>query len=159
MFKKKGHQYSVNNSSQYHNKLSFLSPVAGCHIQDPQVSGWLLDPTNPSSCYRDLLNKHSRRPHTTSVGTRQVQWKDSLVPFPCRTAQCLDFLDTLNNHHPINRRWLEFTLRNLFMQGPVSWYLDCFFFPSLHFIEYVPLLFLIISGFSGHLRSLFALLA
>ncbi|XP_068443598.1 uncharacterized protein [Clinocottus analis] len=47
--------------------------VAGCHIQDPQVSGWLLDPANPSSCYPDLLNKHSKRPRPTpTLGTKKV---------------------------------------------------------------------------------------
>ncbi|XP_043953672.1 DNA polymerase nu-like isoform X2 [Gambusia affinis] len=35
--------------------------VAGCQIQDPQVSGWLLDPTDPSSCFKDLLNKHCKK--------------------------------------------------------------------------------------------------
>ncbi|XP_008281616.1 DNA polymerase nu [Stegastes partitus] len=47
--------------------------VAGCHIQDPQVSAWLLDPTDPSSCFQDLLNKHCRRPHTTpALGAQKV---------------------------------------------------------------------------------------
>nr|XP_020495986.1 DNA polymerase nu [Labrus bergylta] len=41
----------------YRGDLSWKQ-VAGCRIQDPQVSGWLLDPANPSSCYNDLLNKH-----------------------------------------------------------------------------------------------------
>ncbi|XP_035473384.2 DNA polymerase nu isoform X3 [Scophthalmus maximus] len=47
--------------------------VARCHIHDPQVSGWLLDPADPSSCYRDLLSKHCKRPSTTLVpGTKKV---------------------------------------------------------------------------------------
>ncbi|XP_016532666.1 DNA polymerase nu isoform X1 [Poecilia formosa] len=39
--------------------------VAGCQIQDPQVSGWLLDPSDPSSCFKDLLNKHCKKPRAT----------------------------------------------------------------------------------------------
>uniref|UniRef100_M3ZHR5 Polymerase (DNA directed) nu n=1 Tax=Xiphophorus maculatus TaxID=8083 RepID=M3ZHR5_XIPMA len=39
--------------------------VAGCQIQDPRVSGWLLDPTDPSSCFKDLLNKHCKKPRAT----------------------------------------------------------------------------------------------
>ncbi|KAM9836578.1 DNA polymerase nu [Aulostomus maculatus] len=47
--------------------------MAGCHIQDPQVSGWLLDPEDPSSSYQDLLDKHLRAPCITPVqGTRRV---------------------------------------------------------------------------------------
>ncbi|XP_041842355.1 DNA polymerase nu isoform X3 [Melanotaenia boesemani] len=38
--------------------------AAGCQIQDPQVSGWLLDPADPSSCFDELLNKHCKRPRT-----------------------------------------------------------------------------------------------
>uniref|UniRef100_A0A8C6KZX0 Polymerase (DNA directed) nu n=1 Tax=Nothobranchius furzeri TaxID=105023 RepID=A0A8C6KZX0_NOTFU len=41
--------------------------VAGCRIQDPQVSGWLLDPTDPSSCYNNLLYKHCQKTHAASV--------------------------------------------------------------------------------------------
>ncbi|XP_047433521.1 DNA polymerase nu [Mugil cephalus] len=56
----------------YRRDLSWKR-VAGCHIQDPQVSGWLLDPADPSSCYQDLLNKHCKRPRTTpSFGTQKV---------------------------------------------------------------------------------------
>ncbi|XP_034757074.1 DNA polymerase nu isoform X2 [Etheostoma cragini] len=56
----------------YRQDLSWKQ-VAGCQIQDPQVSGWLLDPTNPSSCYPDLLSKHNKRPHTTpALGTKKV---------------------------------------------------------------------------------------
>ncbi|XP_037336758.2 DNA polymerase nu [Pungitius pungitius] len=63
----------LRTALQFYGPELGLKQVAGCHIQDPQVSGWLLDPTDPSSCYRDLLNKHSRRPHTTPcLGTRQV---------------------------------------------------------------------------------------
>ncbi|KAJ4948333.1 hypothetical protein JOQ06_019868 [Pogonophryne albipinna] len=51
-----------------------LSLVAGCRIQDPQVSGWLLDPEHSASCFQDLLNKHSKRPHTTpALGTKKSQ--------------------------------------------------------------------------------------
>ncbi|XP_061816996.1 DNA polymerase nu isoform X3 [Nerophis lumbriciformis] len=34
--------------------------VSGCNIQDPQVSGWLLDPGDPCSTYQGLLKKHFR---------------------------------------------------------------------------------------------------
>ncbi|KAK2863017.1 hypothetical protein Q5P01_002550 [Channa striata] len=47
--------------------------VAGCHIQDPQVSGWLLDPTDPSSCYQDLLSKHCKQFHQPpALGAKEV---------------------------------------------------------------------------------------
>lgn len=47
--------------------------VAGCHIQDPQVSGWLLDPADPSSCFHDLLNKHCKKYTPSSTpGARPV---------------------------------------------------------------------------------------
>ncbi|XP_034532138.1 DNA polymerase nu isoform X3 [Notolabrus celidotus] len=56
----------------YRRDLSWKQ-VAGCHIQDPQVSGWLLDPANPSSCYQELLNKHSKRPCAIpALGTKKV---------------------------------------------------------------------------------------
>ncbi|XP_041821653.1 DNA polymerase nu [Chelmon rostratus] len=56
----------------YRRDLSWKQ-VAGCHIQDPQVSGWLLDPANPSSCFHDLLNKHLKRPcPTPALGTKKV---------------------------------------------------------------------------------------
>ncbi|XP_068506933.1 DNA polymerase nu [Syngnathus scovelli] len=35
--------------------------VSGCRILDPQVSGWLLDPEDPCSCYPDLFRKHTRK--------------------------------------------------------------------------------------------------
>ncbi|KAM4565049.1 DNA polymerase nu [Fundulus diaphanus] len=49
----------------YRQDLSWKE-VAGCQIHDPQVSGWLLDPTDPSSCFHDLLNKHCKRPSAAS---------------------------------------------------------------------------------------------
>ncbi|XP_069375240.1 DNA polymerase nu-like isoform X3 [Paralichthys olivaceus] len=56
----------------YEGELTWKQ-VAGCHIQDPQVSGWLLDPADSSSCFQDLLNKHHRRPRTTpALGTKRV---------------------------------------------------------------------------------------
>ncbi|XP_076581726.1 DNA polymerase nu [Chaetodon auriga] len=56
----------------YRRDLSWKQ-VAGCRIQDPQVSAWLLDPANPSSCFHDLLNKHCRRPRPTpALGTKKV---------------------------------------------------------------------------------------
>ncbi|KAJ0006313.1 hypothetical protein NQD34_013586 [Periophthalmus magnuspinnatus] len=41
--------------------------VEGCQFQDPQLSGWLLDPTDPATCFQDLLSKHCRNPHTTPL--------------------------------------------------------------------------------------------
>ncbi|KAM8881840.1 DNA polymerase nu isoform 1-T5 [Synchiropus picturatus] len=35
--------------------------VAGCTVHDPQVSGWLLDPVDPSKNFPDLLLKHKRQ--------------------------------------------------------------------------------------------------
>ncbi|XP_019713774.1 DNA polymerase nu [Hippocampus comes] len=35
--------------------------VSGCRIQDPHVSGWLLDPEDPCSCYRELHWKHTHK--------------------------------------------------------------------------------------------------
>ncbi|XP_037116620.1 DNA polymerase nu isoform X2 [Syngnathus acus] len=35
--------------------------VSGCRILDPQVSGWLLDPEDPCTCYPDLFRKHTRK--------------------------------------------------------------------------------------------------
>ncbi|XP_034413652.1 DNA polymerase nu [Cyclopterus lumpus] len=56
----------------YRPELSWKQ-VAGCHIHDPQVSAWLLDPANPSSCYPELLNKHGKRPRATpTLGTKKV---------------------------------------------------------------------------------------
>ncbi|XP_017288658.2 DNA polymerase nu [Kryptolebias marmoratus] len=56
----------------YRDDLSWKQ-VAGCQIQDPQVSGWLLDPTDPSSCYNDLLYKHCQKSPTASVpGAQKV---------------------------------------------------------------------------------------
>ncbi|XP_031612704.1 DNA polymerase nu isoform X1 [Oreochromis aureus] len=56
----------------YRQDLSWKQ-VAGCHIQDPQVSGWLLDPTDPSSCYQDLLHKYCKRPQTLpALGAQKV---------------------------------------------------------------------------------------
>ncbi|CAB1421450.1 unnamed protein product [Pleuronectes platessa] len=50
-----------------------LTSTQGCHIQDPQVSGWLLDPADPSSCFQDLLNKHCKRPRATpALGAKRV---------------------------------------------------------------------------------------
>ncbi|XP_032399977.1 DNA polymerase nu isoform X2 [Etheostoma spectabile] len=63
----------LRTALQFYRRDLSWKQVAGCHIQDPQVSGWLLDPTNPSSCYPDLLNKHNKRPHTTpALGTKKV---------------------------------------------------------------------------------------
>ncbi|XP_016346338.1 DNA polymerase nu-like [Sinocyclocheilus anshuiensis] len=32
--------------------------VLGCHVMDPQISAWLLDPANSASCFQTLLCKH-----------------------------------------------------------------------------------------------------
>uniref|UniRef100_A0A672YL87 Polymerase (DNA directed) nu n=1 Tax=Sphaeramia orbicularis TaxID=375764 RepID=A0A672YL87_9TELE len=54
----------------------------GCHIQDPQVSGWLLDPADPASCFQDLLNKHCRKPRPTpAVGTKKVSYSSQSFMF------------------------------------------------------------------------------
>uniref|UniRef100_A0A669B1J7 Polymerase (DNA directed) nu n=1 Tax=Oreochromis niloticus TaxID=8128 RepID=A0A669B1J7_ORENI len=59
----------------YRQDLSWKQ-VAGCHIQDPQVSGWLLDPTDPSSCYQDLLHKYCKRPQTLpALGAQKTKMK------------------------------------------------------------------------------------
>ncbi|XP_055359169.1 uncharacterized protein LOC114851413 isoform X3 [Betta splendens] len=51
----------LRTALQFYKEELNWKQVAGCHIQDPQVSGWLLDPADPSSCYQDLLNKHCKR--------------------------------------------------------------------------------------------------
>ncbi|XP_061566157.1 DNA polymerase nu [Cololabis saira] len=57
----------------YRQDLSWKQ-VTGCQIHDPQVSGWLLDPADPSACYDDLLYKHCKRqPFTThATGAQKV---------------------------------------------------------------------------------------
>uniref|UniRef100_A0A8C4EI90 DNA-directed DNA polymerase n=1 Tax=Dicentrarchus labrax TaxID=13489 RepID=A0A8C4EI90_DICLA len=63
----------LRTTLQFYRRDLNWKQVAGCHIQDPQVSGWLLDPANPSSCYQDLLNKHCKRPcKTPALGTKKV---------------------------------------------------------------------------------------
>ncbi|XP_037613761.1 DNA polymerase nu isoform X3 [Sebastes umbrosus] len=63
----------LRTALQFYRRNLSWKQVAGCHIQDPQVSGWLLDPANPSSCYQDLLNKHRKRPHTVpALRTKKV---------------------------------------------------------------------------------------
>uniref|UniRef100_H3D8M0 DNA-directed DNA polymerase n=1 Tax=Tetraodon nigroviridis TaxID=99883 RepID=H3D8M0_TETNG len=51
----------------YKQEISWKQSVAGCHIQDPQVSGWLLDPANPCSCYQDLIQKYCQMPCATTA--------------------------------------------------------------------------------------------
>ncbi|XP_068612187.1 DNA polymerase nu [Brachionichthys hirsutus] len=51
---------------QFYSRDLSWRQVAGCRIEDPQVSGWLLDPANPCSCYRDLLFKHRKTFHECS---------------------------------------------------------------------------------------------
>ncbi|XP_036072484.1 DNA polymerase nu [Oryzias melastigma] len=63
--------------------------VSGCQIQDPQVSGWLLDPADQAACYQDLLFKHCRRTCTTQ----------SLVPK--KVSQIISDLCWLHKLHMI----------------------------------------------------------
>ncbi|XP_015230931.1 PREDICTED: DNA polymerase nu [Cyprinodon variegatus] len=58
----------------YKHDLSWKE-VAGCQIQDPQVSGWLLDPSDPSSCFNDLLLKHCKNSCATSLGSDKTKMK------------------------------------------------------------------------------------
>nr|XP_020480267.1 DNA polymerase nu isoform X2 [Monopterus albus] len=63
----------LRTALQFYKQDLDWKKVAGCHIQDPQVSGWLLDPADPSSCYWDLLSKHCKRPPSTpAMGTKKV---------------------------------------------------------------------------------------
>ncbi|XP_036966989.1 uncharacterized protein LOC119026649 isoform X5 [Acanthopagrus latus] len=63
----------LRTALQFYGQDLSWKQVAGCRVQDPQVSGWLLDPANPSSCYQDLFNKHCKRSHTTpALGTKKV---------------------------------------------------------------------------------------
>ncbi|KAK5893419.1 hypothetical protein CgunFtcFv8_006292 [Champsocephalus gunnari] len=63
----------LRTALQFYRRDLSWKQVAGCRIQDPQVSGWLLDPEHSASCFQDLLNKHSKRPHTTpALGTKKV---------------------------------------------------------------------------------------
>ncbi|XP_058481285.1 DNA polymerase nu isoform X3 [Solea solea] len=63
----------LRTALQFYKGDLTLKHMAGCHIQDPQVSAWLLDPADPCSCYLDLLNKHYKRPTTTpALGTNKV---------------------------------------------------------------------------------------
>ncbi|XP_022619832.1 DNA polymerase nu [Seriola dumerili] len=63
----------LRTALQFYKRDLDWKQVLGCRIQDPQVSGWLLDPVHPFSCYQDLLNKHYKRPSTTpALGTKKV---------------------------------------------------------------------------------------
>ncbi|XP_034425316.1 DNA polymerase nu isoform X3 [Hippoglossus hippoglossus] len=63
----------LRTALQFYKGELTCKQVAGCRIQDPQVSGWLLDPADPSSCFQDLLNKHCKRPRTTpALGAKRV---------------------------------------------------------------------------------------
>ncbi|KAM9425715.1 DNA polymerase nu [Pholidichthys leucotaenia] len=63
----------LHKALQYYQQELSWKQVAGCHIQDPQVSGWLLDPTDTSSCYQDLLKKHCKRSFAApALGTEKV---------------------------------------------------------------------------------------
>uniref|UniRef100_A0A667YS45 Polymerase (DNA directed) nu n=1 Tax=Myripristis murdjan TaxID=586833 RepID=A0A667YS45_9TELE len=63
----------LRTTLQFYRRHLNWKQVAGCRIQDPQVSGWLLDPTDTASSYQDLLAKHYRRPSITPApGTKRV---------------------------------------------------------------------------------------
>ncbi|XP_028331030.1 DNA polymerase nu [Gouania willdenowi] len=63
----------LRTALQIYNEDLNWKQVAGCHIQDPQVSGWLLDAADPSSCFQSLLHKHFRRQFTIpAVGSQKV---------------------------------------------------------------------------------------
>ncbi|XP_018560666.1 DNA polymerase nu isoform X2 [Lates calcarifer] len=63
----------LRTTLQFYKQDLSWKQVAGCHIQDPQVSAWLLDPADPSSSYQDLLKKHGKRPSTApALGTKKV---------------------------------------------------------------------------------------
>ncbi|KAM9335552.1 DNA polymerase nu [Symphorus nematophorus] len=63
----------LRTALQFYKQDLSWKQVAGCRIQDPQVSGWLLDPANPYSCYQDLLNKLCKRSHAPrALGTKRV---------------------------------------------------------------------------------------
>ncbi|KAF7664462.1 hypothetical protein LDENG_00175690 [Lucifuga dentata] len=63
----------LRTALQFYRQDLNWKQVLGCHIQDPHVSGWLLDPADPSSCYQDLLAKHCRRPRAIpALGTLKV---------------------------------------------------------------------------------------
>ncbi|KAK2899887.1 hypothetical protein Q8A73_013016 [Channa argus] len=63
----------LRTALQFYKQDLTWEQVAGCHIQDPQLSGWLLDPTDPSSCYQDLLSKHCKQFYKpTALGTKET---------------------------------------------------------------------------------------
>ncbi|XP_040887738.1 DNA polymerase nu [Toxotes jaculatrix] len=63
----------LRTALQFYKQDLNWKQVAGCHIQDPQVAGWLLDPAYPFSCYQDLLSKHCKRPSSTPAqGTKKI---------------------------------------------------------------------------------------
>uniref|UniRef100_A0A8C9ZH83 Polymerase (DNA directed) nu n=1 Tax=Sander lucioperca TaxID=283035 RepID=A0A8C9ZH83_SANLU len=88
----------LRTALQFYRRDLSWKQVAGCHIQDPQVSGWLLDPTNPSSCYPDLLSKHSKRPHTTpALGTKKSQGLWEL--YSDMELSMISVLAAMESHH------------------------------------------------------------
>ncbi|XP_056156190.1 DNA polymerase nu, partial [Lampris incognitus] len=63
----------LRTALQHYRQHLHWKQVAGCRIQDPQVSAWLLDPADPASCYRDLLKKYCRRLSATpALGFKMV---------------------------------------------------------------------------------------
>ncbi|XP_070786310.1 DNA polymerase nu [Enoplosus armatus] len=103
----------LRTALQFYRRDLSWKQVAGCHIQDPQVSGWLLDPANPSSCYQDLLYKHCKIPHYFSP----LQLSFSLFVSLSQVSQVISGLYSLH--------WLNMELRSkLQRQGLWELYSD-----------------------------------
>uniref|UniRef100_A0A8C7XGR1 DNA polymerase nu n=1 Tax=Oryzias sinensis TaxID=183150 RepID=A0A8C7XGR1_9TELE len=62
--------------------------VSGSQIQDPQVSGWLLDPADQAACYQDLLYKHCKKARSThSLGPKKVRNFQALPKQPLQITK------------------------------------------------------------------------
>ncbi|KAG7241560.1 hypothetical protein INR49_025480, partial [Caranx melampygus] len=107
--------------------------VVSCHIQDPQVSGWLLDPAHPFSCYQDLLNKYYKRfIKTPALGTKKTKMKQ--LEQEAHRAAGQIFLVTSNTQlrtllqlqdlHPLPKIILEYRqvhkIKSTFVDGILS---------------------------------------
>uniref|UniRef100_A0A672GA81 Polymerase (DNA directed) nu n=1 Tax=Salarias fasciatus TaxID=181472 RepID=A0A672GA81_SALFA len=87
---------------QFYTKDLSWTQVAGCHVQDPQVSGWLLDPADSSSCFQDLLNKHCREPHKIpTVGPQKVRRQANLLTWSVCAwrMRFVCFVSAMESHH------------------------------------------------------------
>ncbi|XP_030194862.1 DNA polymerase nu isoform X1 [Gadus morhua] len=63
----------LRTALQHYRPQISWKQVLGCRIQDPQVSGWLLDPADPATCYQDLIKKHLRpSPPQPAPGTSKA---------------------------------------------------------------------------------------